>query len=386
MAPESPKVYQKGRGFTEAEKPPAAPKEADNSAKKRYHRTEKALIKEQKSGTTATKIAMVALSLLLLLMGLLLFMFARYVVESSGKSTPKEPTPYTLDPGEHGGALLQKSDDGGLTYLRETLFLGDSNTARMLHYKESTHLTANSCIGVESMAISGAATERRVSFEGDSKQYTLAQSVAVLQPRRVVITFGTNNIGFTPVDTFIELYEKVVDDIKANYPYADIVIGAVPAVAREHDNNTITMQEINRYNTRLLQLADEKGVWFLNWNEKMQDASTGYMKKGYTVDDGIHISQFGAETMVEYFRTHVLETSDRRPQPLGKIPNRLPLKTETQTTDPATGGWNAVPQPPEVTPASQPQEGAPDEPAEPEPLPEEPPDPAPEETPDEKKH
>lgn len=237
-----------------------------------------------------------------------------------------------LSASEYGGTVLGKTDDAGDTYVKDTLFLGDSNTARMLEYSAVTKVTLNTSIGVEGMGIGGALSNYCVKFRNYSGAYNMAQAVAILQPRRVVITFGTNNAGGTSVDSFINTYGQVLDAIEESYPYAEIIIASVPPVAQVHMNQYITMNIIDGYNLALVELAKERGLKFLNWSENLKDGATGYMKAGYAVDDGIHISKAGMEAMFEYFRTHALDSEDERPKPLDPIPERLPIPRPVTST------------------------------------------------------
>lgn len=275
---------------------------------------------------------------------------------------------------EYTGAVLQETHDAGRAYVQETLFLGDSNTARLLEYSGVTGLTMNTCIGVESMGIQSVIGGALVRFEGYSRAYTMVEAVAVLQPRRVVITFGTNNIGGYSADTFAKQYEMVLLAINEAYPYADLIIGAVPPVDYYCSYSQLEMEIIEEYNEALTALAEKLDCKFLDWNEELTDASDGHAKPAYTVDDGVHISEQGAKTMIDYFRTHSYVTEDTRPKPLAAIPQRQAIPKQSSSS----GSGGGIPAPPASsssttrapasTPASQPQ-SVPADPAPPESTP-----------------
>ena len=153
----------------------------------------------------------------------------------------------------------------------------------------------------------------------------MTQAVAILKPRRVVITFGTNNAGGMKTESFITAYNNVLDALEESYPYADIIIGAVPPIAQNHMNQSLSMTAIDEYNQALVELAKERDLKFLNWTEDLKDHGTGFIKSGYAVGDGVHLSKDGMKSMITYFRTHSHISEDLRPKPLGNIPKRLAI-------------------------------------------------------------
>ncbi len=68
-----------------------------------------------------------------------------------------------------------------------------------------------------------------VTFKNDTTHYTIAQAVAKMKPRRVVMTFGTNDTGMEVAD-FISNYTALVQAIQEAYPYTDIIVNTVPPI------------------------------------------------------------------------------------------------------------------------------------------------------------
>ena len=75
----------------------------------------------------------------------------------------------------------------------ETLFLGDSNTARM--YRMFDYCSYDNAIGSVGMTAKSLATFACVQVSTSSGYITMPQAVAKLQPRRVILTFGTNDLN-----------------------------------------------------------------------------------------------------------------------------------------------------------------------------------------------
>lgn len=229
---------------------------------------------------------------------------------------------YTIPVEQLVGTILPETADAGVEYIRETLFLGDSNTLRMLSYGDVTHVDMENGIGIESMGITDVLSLKCVQFSGYSNAVTMPEAVAIMQPRRVVITFGTNNVGGMNPDKFIESYVKAVDAIKESYPYADIIVGSIFPIDR-YTSYSISMTNIDQYNIALAEMADKHDLKFLNWSEALKNAETGFCETQYTIQDGVHISRDGMQSLFQYFRTHSYITEDTRPKPLADIPERL---------------------------------------------------------------
>ncbi len=227
---------------------------------------------------------------------------------------------FVLDVEKYGETVLDATEDAGEDYVKNTLFIGDSNTYRYMMYAQTT---LDNDIGITSMGLQDVLTEECVKFYGYSKRVTIPEAVAIMQPQRIIICFGTNNAGGSwTAEYMAEQYDKVLDGIEKAWPYADIIISAVPPVAKAHQNTAITMTTIDSFNQAIAALAEERGCKFLNTTEVLKDPETGFAKEGYTIQDGIHLSQKGVEALFGYVRTHAYETQDRRPTPLKKVPKR----------------------------------------------------------------
>ena len=221
--------------------------------------------------------------------------------------------------------VLPQTTDAGRSYVDETLFLGDSNTARYMMYADDTgkaYTSVANNIGVVSMGAGAITTLKCEQFKNDNAMYTIPDAVAMLKPRRIVIGFGTNNLSGSSTDAtkFIETYRTGLKAIVAAWPYADLIVSAIPPLDKLRDNTSLTMTQVDAYNAALAELCAAEGWHFLNSAEVLRDDSTGWAKKDYTLSDGVHLSQVAVGAYFNYLRTHAYVTEDRRPQPLGTLP------------------------------------------------------------------
>ena len=218
---------------------------------------------------------------------------------------------------ETSSALLTGTADAGDAYQEQTLFIGDSNTVRL--YANGLISLQQFC-AKEGIGTSAALNEGIVTFKKDSSTYTIAQAVAKMKPRRVVIMLGTNDNGMA-VEEFINNYTALVQAIQESYPYTDIIVNTVPPVPANHANYPhMDQTKIDDFNMALLSMCEQMGLKFLNSAEALKDAN-GYGREDYYQTGDIHLKPVGLKAMLSYLRTHAYQTDDRRPD-TANIPTR----------------------------------------------------------------
>ena len=219
----------------------------------------------------------------------------------------------TIDATQYSSTILEESKDAGQSYVDETLFLGDSNTARM--YRMFDYCTYDNAIGSVGMSARSLATYACVQLQGYSNYVTMAKAVALMQPRRVILTFGTNDLSPSySAEKFVENYQKGIETIVEAYPSVDIIVNSIPPLGKVHSNQNLTQTQVDEYNKALVEMCKEKGWKFLNSAEVLKDSSSGYAKSGYVESsDGIHLTKTAMEALFDYVRTHSYITEDDRP-------------------------------------------------------------------------
>lgn len=247
--------------------------------------------------------------------------------------------PAAAEPAAAVGTVLPAGADAGRSYLDETLFIGDSNTARYLLYADDTGTAFTSLsnnIGVVSMGAGAITTLKCEKFKGSSTMYTVPESVAMLKPKRIIICYGTNNLSGASTDAtrFIATYLQGLQAIRQAWSYCDIIVSAIPPLDKQRENTNLTMTQVDAYNAALVQMCEENGFKFLNSAEVLRDDATGWAKTDYTLSDGVHLSKKAVEAYFTYVRTHAYQTEDRRPQPLGSIPQPDGVPANLITKDP----------------------------------------------------
>ena len=305
-----------------------------------------------------------------------------------------------IDTARYTATILEPTEDAGQQYVNETLFLGDSNTARM--YRLFDFCSYDNAAGSVGMTANSLATFACVKFSGRSGYVTMPEAVALMQPRRVVLTFGTNDLNpGLSAEKFVAGYLNGILAVHNAYPAADIIINAIPPLGQYHSNSSLTQSQVDEFNKALVQMCEDQGWKFLNSAEVLKDPATGYARDGYVESDGIHLTRAALEALFGYLRTHSYLTEDTRP-PLTDLPAHIddkdvvtytvPVVNSTPSSQAASAADSAdtaepAPTPDntlvyeEPTPAPDPipvETPQPDQPSEPETTPAPDPEPAPE--------
>ena len=224
-------------------------------------------------------------------------------------------------------ALLTETADAGQSYQDETLFLGDSNTVRL--YNNGLISLQQFC-AKEGIGTQVALHEGIVTFKKDSNSYTIAQAVAMMKPRRVVITLGTNDTGMEVAD-FISNYTALVQAIRESYPYTDIIVNTIPPIPADHSTYPhMDQAKIDDMNMALLSMCEQLGLKFLNTAETLK-GDDGYGKADYYTSGDIHLKSAGLKAALNYLRTHACETTDNRPDT-----NNIPIRTLEYVSNPSS--------------------------------------------------
>ena len=115
----------------------------------------------------------------------------------------------------------------------------------------------------------------------------------MMQPRRIVITYGTNNTNST-ADTFKTSTAVLWRPSKRNGPTR--ISSSTPYRPWRRRTGTAAHAEGHRrIQQSLADLAKEDGYRFLNSSEALKDPATGFARASYMIEDGLHLNEQGAK-------------------------------------------------------------------------------------------
>ena len=163
------------------------------------------------------------------------------------------------------------------SYFDDALFIGDSRTVGLRDYGTLKNADYFCSVGLSATGITkNNETVDGVTFDTkiDSKLYG-----------KIYIMLGINEVG-NDLEGVITYYRAIVEKAKAHQPDAIIYVCANLRVSQSAETSVISNTAINTLNSMIMQLADNKKVFYIDINPLFED-STGYLTESYTFD-GVH--------------------------------------------------------------------------------------------------
>jgi len=202
------------------------------------------------------------------------------------------------------GSILQVTEQVGPEYLLDTVFLGDSLTDGLGIYDVFDGARPISTMGISPIT---ATTHRFYRINGQGAPLTMVEAVERLQPRKVYIMLGTNSIDGGSIEWNLAGYAVLLDALAQRAPDTLIIIQSIPPtrpfVAARRP--AFSRENLGRYNAGLVDLAINRGLYFLDVNAALSDEE-GYLRSDIAAKDGIHLTINGYRIWHQCVMTHAL--------------------------------------------------------------------------------
>ena len=184
-------------------------------------------------------------------------------------------------------------------YFTDAAFMGNS---LMDGFRLFSGLTTCDYYAATSMTVVGADSKACITLDNGNSG-TLVDGLTQKPYGKIYILLGINEIGYD-VNTFIDLYGKMLDTIIAAQPDCNIyIMGLTPvSAAKSSSSETFNMTHINEYNTALHQLAADKGCYYLDLVSALAGPD-GFLPADQTTD-GVHFSAAVYKAWLNYVKTH----------------------------------------------------------------------------------
>ncbi len=201
------------------------------------------------------------------------------------KAPETTKTPETSKPVDTTKPVSTDPPQSDEEYFSDALFLGDSRTVGFYLYAKIPGATyfARTSMNVYNVF------DNKVSETNDTSSYTLSELLTKKKFGKIYILLGINEIGYS-YSSVVNNYSTVIEYIKQYQPDAKIIIQSNMHVTKKKSDsnpNTFSNTRIDELNRRLSELADNKKVFYLGFEEIFDD-STGNMSADYS-GDGVHL-------------------------------------------------------------------------------------------------
>ena len=177
-------------------------------------------------------------------------------------------------------AITLRLDEYDEAFFENILIVGDSLSTGFVNYE---------FLPAENIFAQPGLTPSSIMFTevGGEMVY---DRVTELEPEYICIMLGTNGIAYLEADFMYEKMILFIDELRANYADAKIVLVSIPPVTAEHETDVpeTNIEKIELYNSCIEKLEEEKDViWVETYSILCDD--TGYLAEEYAETDGLHL-------------------------------------------------------------------------------------------------
>ena len=187
-------------------------------------------------------------------------------------------------------------------YFDDALFIGDSRTQGMLEYGGLEERATFFCR--TSLTVHDLFEKNKAFILIDDEKVTLRDALSQKQYGKIYLMLGINELGTGTPDTFLASYAAAVEEIRQMQPDAIIFIQGIMRVAgkKNASDPIFNNENINIRNERLMTLADNQKIFYVEVNEAVCDEE-GNLYDDWTFDQ-IHLKAKYYEIWKNYLLMH----------------------------------------------------------------------------------
>ena len=192
------------------------------------------------------------------------------------------------------------SNKNNKDYFSDALFIGDSRTVGIAEYGTIKNATYFASTGMSVYNI----WRQKIGISSVGK-VSLEELLGKQKFDKVYIMLGINEIGYNMSQT-IKKYQELVKYVKSKQPKAIIYLQANLHVtkAKSDSDKTINNTRINKLNSLISKMANNKDIFYLDVNSVFDDNS-GNLRADYT-SDKVHIYGKYYKQWTEWIRKNVV--------------------------------------------------------------------------------
>lgn len=123
------------------------------------------------------------------------------------------------------------------------------------------------------------------------------------KPKKVFLLIGINDLNGDPArtDKAVANIRTIIERIQAESPKTKLYVQSILPVGKNREEKN---REVNKANPAIKKICEEKGVTYLEIHSAFADEE-GYLKKEYTINDGLHLNGEGYMAWAKILRPYV---------------------------------------------------------------------------------
>ena len=226
---------------------------------------------------------------------------SREIPEESSEQEESQYTPTPVISGETVDA----------SWFDDAVFVGDSVTLKLSYYADYGSLGNADFLCAGSLGYNNAQWgydhPDNVHPVYNGIKYTVEDGAAMLQPKKIFIMLGMNDIGLYGVDGAVEGMKSLTAKIQQRCPDAVIYVQSVTPMLSYKQLSDLNNTTIDAFDQAIQPICQERGYIYLDVASAVNDGY-GNLMEAYCSDAtamGLHFSDAGCEAWVNYLKSHV---------------------------------------------------------------------------------
>ncbi len=216
------------------------------------------------------------------------------VTEPTAVST--EPTAVFTEAAEKASETESTRKKGDYSCFDNCAFVGNSRTLDLKDYGLIKNAYATIGANVSSVYTKAA----------PGKSVPIMDEIRKKHYEKYFLQFGENECGWTNTDIFIEKYAKIIEDIKAKDPGAEIYVQSIipiTASASLRAEDDCTNERIDLFNSLIEKLAADENVNFIDIGVPFRDENGCLPEEA--APDGMHINYKYCKVWLDYLADNI---------------------------------------------------------------------------------
>lgn len=193
----------------------------------------------------------------------------------------------------------------------DALFIGDSVTLKLSYYADYGSLGDAEFLCAGSLGYNNAQWDLNdpdnVHPYYNGQKFLVDDGAAYINPAKIFIMLGMNDIGMYGVDGTVEAMKTVTQRIADKCPNAVIYVQSVTPMLENMQLRDLNNRTIAEFNEKIQPICQERGYIYLDVASAMDDGygNLVYEYCGDPTAMGLHFSDAGCAVWVDYLKNHV---------------------------------------------------------------------------------
>ena len=217
--------------------------------------------------------------------------------------------PQPTEPPAAGADVLEPPASNGdyaalADFLSDAAFIGDSVTLKLRNYHMSTGYMGGVtflCQGSYSVA-HAVNNSMYLSYQG--QDMTPQDALAACGAKKVFIQLGMNDIALWGIDSTMNSWGKLIENIRSKNPDITIYIQSGTPIYSAGQIGDLNNKNMDAYNARLADFAQANGCNFINLAPYFKDSSNG-LAAAYCSDQYVHFTDTACKLWLDLIKDYL---------------------------------------------------------------------------------